>query len=87
MGSLKIPYMTEQEVVDRYLAGEARGMIALRAKKSDAWVVTVLTRMGIPIRDQRQSLVSTIKTRAEQQAMREGRIREYARGTTGRRRA
>lgn len=87
MGSFKIAAMTEQEVVDRYLTGEARGMIALRAKKTDAWVVTVLTRWGVPIRNQQQSLAFSIKSRVEQQAMREGRIREYARGTTGRRRA
>jgi hypothetical protein len=87
MGSLKIPYLSDQEVVDRYLAGEARGLIALRAKKSDAWVVDVLIRHGVKLRTASQAISMSVKSRAENKAMREGRIREYARGTTGRRRA
>lgn len=87
VGSLKIPFMTEQEVVDRYNAGEARGIIALRARMSDEWVVGVLIRNNVQIRTHSQACILSVKTRAENKAMREGRIREYARGTTGRRRA
>lgn len=87
MGSIKIPAITEADVVTMYEAGEARGLIALRAKKSDGWVVDVLIRHGVKLRTASQAISMSVKSRAENKAMREGRIREYAPGTTGRRRA
>ncbi len=87
MGSLKPAIMTDEEVIRRYEAGESRGMIGLRAKKPDYWVVDVLIRNGIPLRAPSDWIALSIKTRAENKAIRERKIVEYARGTTGRRRA
>ena len=50
MGTIKEPSLTEDEVVRRYLAGEGRTMIALRAKKPDYWVQEILTRHGVEMR-------------------------------------
>lgn len=84
MGSLYIPRLSEQEVVDRYVAGECKGLIGLRAKKSDAWVTEVLTRNGVPLRTPSESMAIMMRNRAE---MRQGkRVVVFPPGTTGRRR-
>jgi hypothetical protein len=85
MGSLYIPRLSEKELIERYLAGESQGMLSLRAKKPVTWVTMVLTRAGVPIRSQRESIAVAMRSRAESQALSQGKIRVYAPGTTGRR--
>jgi hypothetical protein len=86
MGTLYIPRLSEQEVVDRYLAGESQGMLSLRAKRPITWVTTVLTRRGVPLRSHRESIAVAMRSRAETIALQQGKIRVYAPGTTGRKR-
>jgi hypothetical protein len=86
MGSLYIPRLSEQEVVDRYLAGESQGMLSLRAKKPVTWVTTVLTRRGIALRSASEAIAVSMRNRAESQTLRSRRTVVYAPGTTGRRR-
>lgn len=86
MGSLYIPRLTETQVVDQYLAGASQGLLSLKAKKPVTWVAEVLTRNGVPLRSQREAISIAMRSRAESQALREGKIRVFAPGTTGRRR-
>lgn len=86
MGSLYLPRLSEQEVVDRYLAGESQGMLSLRAKKPVTWVTTVLTRAGVSLRSASEAIAVSNATRAASRALRERRTVVFAPGTTGRRR-
>jgi hypothetical protein len=86
MGSLYIPRLSEQELVDRYLAGESQGMLSLRAKKPVTWVATVLTRAGVPLRSASEAIAVSMRNRAESQALRKRRTVVFAPGTTGRKR-
>lgn len=66
MGSLpRPPALTEDEIVARYRAGEARGMIGLRARVSDARVKEILLAAGIELRSQREvvALIATGRRR------------------------
>lgn len=87
MGSFKIPAISDEDAISLYEKGFSQGWISLKARMPTYWIAAVLKKHGIPIRNQSQALLCTTKSRAESQAMREGRIREYAPGTTGRRRA
>jgi hypothetical protein len=87
MGSLYLPRLSEQDVVDRYLAGESRGLLGLRAKKSDAWVVSCLTRAGVPLRSPTEAMAIMMRNRTETQMRQRGkRVVVFPPGTTGRRR-
>jgi hypothetical protein len=86
MGTMKIPRLSDSDVIARYQAGESRGMIALRAGKTDGWVLTVLTRAGIPIRTSAESMAFAMRDRKAFQAHPGKRVVEFAPGTTGRRR-
>lgn len=55
MGSLKVPRLSEAEIVTRYVAGEGRTMLALRAKMPDAWVREVLAFHGVELRTQAEA--------------------------------
>lgn len=86
MGSLYIPKLSEDEVVARYVAGESRGLLGLRAKKSDAWVVACLIRAGVPLRTPSEAMAIMMRNRAETQTRQGKRVVVFPPGTTGRRR-
>jgi hypothetical protein len=47
---VKQPRLTTAEIIERYLAGESRTLVALRAKVSDQHVRQILMDAGIPLR-------------------------------------
>lgn len=51
MGSLpKIPKISPAEIVARYLEGEPRGMLGLRAGIGDSKIVEILNAAGVELR-------------------------------------
>lgn len=65
MGTIKVQALPDEEVVARYLAGEARGMIGLRAKIPDCRVVEILAANGITLRSPAEARAITSKLRQE----------------------
>jgi hypothetical protein len=86
VGTFKAARLSDQDVVARYVAGEARGMISLRAGKPDAWVVAILQAAGIPLRTPAESMAILMRHRAETQARQGRRVVVFPPGTTGRKR-
>lgn len=65
MGSIKVQVLPDEEIVSRYLAGEARGMIGLRAKIPDYRVIEILTGNGITLRSPAEARAITSKLQQE----------------------
>jgi hypothetical protein len=56
MGSLPRPRpISDSEVVERYLAGEARGTLGLRCKVGDSVILAILQAAGVPLRSGAES--------------------------------
>jgi hypothetical protein len=70
MGTIKVQALPDKEIVARYLAGEARGLLGLRAKIPDYRVVEILTGNGITLRSPAEARVITSKLRQEHQRRR-----------------
>jgi hypothetical protein len=67
MGWLKPARLTEEEIVARYLAGEAATWLAMRAGKDFYWVRDVLVRHNVAVRGPKQALDLANKRRAKLQ--------------------
>lgn len=65
MGSIKVQALPDEEIVARYLAGEARGLIGLRAKVPDYRVKEILSDNGITLRSPAE--VTTIKVKLQRE--------------------
>lgn len=65
MGSIKVQTLSNDEIVARYLAGEARGLIGLRAKIPDYRVVEILMSNGITLRSPAEARAITSKLQQE----------------------
>lgn len=50
MGTFKASRLNDDEICARYVGGESRGIIGLRAKMPDAFIVEVLLHNGITLR-------------------------------------
>jgi hypothetical protein len=76
MGSIKVPRLSEAEIVARYVAGEGRTMLALRAKMPDAWVREVLVFHGVELRTHAEATKAAGPRIAAQRKRSERRFRE-----------
>lgn len=64
MPTLRRQRLSDAEIVRRYRDdGESRGMVGLRAKISDAQVMTILIRHGVRIRGTNEALRLAITQR------------------------
>lgn len=64
MGSLKTPRLSEDEIVARYRAGEARGILGLRAGVPDYRLVEILNLAGWSLRTPEQARALAEASRA-----------------------
>jgi hypothetical protein len=63
VGSFKIQRLSDTDIVAQYLAGEAQGVLGLRARISQAQVRDILLRHGVRLRTSSETLRLTLRTR------------------------
>lgn len=63
MGTFRAPRLSDEDVCSRYLAGESRTMIALRAKMPDQYIRDVLQHYGVALRTQAEVKAMTGQAR------------------------
>lgn len=56
MGTFKVQRLTDAEIVARYVAGEGRGILGLRAKLPDYRVTEILTAAGVRLRGTNEAI-------------------------------
>jgi hypothetical protein len=57
MGTVKTQVIPSAEIISRYLAGEGRGLLGLRAKLPDSRIKEILTAAGISLRGRAEARV------------------------------
>lgn len=74
MGTVKIQAIPDAEIISRYLAGEGRGLLGLRAKLPDSRIKEILTEAGVSLRGRAEARVLFLPVaRAQQQRQRQRR--------------
>jgi hypothetical protein len=76
MGTLRRARLSDSEICRRYVAGEARDAVGMRAGLLDKEVCDILRRNGVALRDDAESRAIAIRSRERWKSTMRCRIRQ-----------